>query len=131
MSGNIAMTYKKDALLEALNALLPIARKQDAEAVKKHKADEKVFLQKFREACREALKWDYETAKNMHFSFRREAFSSYDRPTCPRRREDTVQRAIDLVTRSPAEKFRIHDSGQYAFIYRVLTEDVKQEKAVC
>lgn len=57
------LRFTRVQLVAALEARRPWAERVDAERLSAHQRDEREFLTRFRFACREAAKWDYETAK--------------------------------------------------------------------
>lgn len=129
---NITLRFKRDSLLEKLRAQRPALEKLDARNKADHFKEEKAYLQAFREALRESLKWDYETAaKN---SFQPAGYGRYGtkcRPTCPRSWVESLDRQIQMVERSDMQRWNIKWGGEYNAIYQLLTADMKQAKEIC
>lgn len=73
------MTLERKNIIEILQRNLKLAKVQDAAVVKKHKAAEEVHMSRFRTKLREALTWDYQTAKGNNFESER----VYNPPACP------------------------------------------------
>jgi hypothetical protein len=134
MNNAPVLRFSKDQLLVALRALLPIAKKQDTEAIKQHAIDEKAHLKAFKEACRDALKWDYQTASNRGFTAHvRDGSTLFrkSRPSCPMKREDHLNRLIAMVERSERKRYSISQGGQNQGLFYELTRDMPKEKDVC
>lgn len=128
-SDDITMTFKKDDLLAKLRALRPALVKADVKAEAQHKKDEVAFMAKFKAALKVAAKWDYTQAKNNHFSLT--GFRSYDRPECPTKLADRLDRVISQVETSPMQRWVITPGGKYERIHQLLTIEAKQPKVVC
>jgi hypothetical protein len=115
-------------LLAALEACRSWARKTDRENLREHRAAEKAALKKFHDACREALKWDYETAKGK---------TQYrDRPhldtlSCPISQEARLDALIAPVKLSKQTTYTISNDGALRGVYEFLTRDVNDRKDVC
>lgn len=133
----IPYNMKRDDLLAKLREMLPAAEKADAVTLKKHERDEAAHLKRFKEACREALKWDYETAKAHRFEAKVTKPNSYGgrsdvyAPHCPTARVDIINRAIAEVEMSTLQRFVITETGKYRSIYQILTAGLLPLKAVC
>lgn len=145
---SIPLNMKREDLLAKLEALRPAAAKADADALAKHKAEEREYLKRWKAAVRkgvaEALKWDYETAKKRRFEVdirvpvtdadhedRKGYRNSLTSPTCPPSRVNRLERCIALIERSTQARFRIQDSGMYRAVYRELTADVPMPEGLC
>jgi hypothetical protein len=137
MAIQIPLTYTKEALLEKLASLRPAAEKRDKAAIAKHKKEEAAYLKRFHAACREALKWDYETAKSSGFNARVTESNDYggknsvSAPRCPSEETNTLERLISLVNYSHQQRFMVTARGKFSEIYDLLTADIVAEKDVC
>ena len=135
---NIPLRFKKEALLQALEALLPGAEKWDKEAIKQHARDERAYLEEFRKACRAAAKLDYEGAKKIGFEAKViDKNSSWGgrkpRPSCPSSRAQHIRGLIARVQRSDMERWNLTFSGVHSAIYNALMREQyeSEKKDVC
>jgi hypothetical protein len=99
---NIVMS--KAALILHLAERLKLAKAEDASVLKDHRKAEQETLIEFRAKLREALKWDYKTAKSKYFSVKEQS-----KPSCPRSQAAAIYqelRSVQLDTRK-SEQFRI------------------------
>lgn len=134
---SIPFNMKREDLLVRLAEMLPEAEKRDKATVAKHKRDEAEYLKQFRAACREALRWDYETAKARYFKamvVRPTSYGGFDQvqsPHCPKATAETIRRYIREVEMSTTTRFVINEGGKYGRLYNLLTSQIPQEKAVC
>lgn len=136
---SIPFNMKREDLLAKLEALLPEAERHDKEAQAQHKLDEKAYLVKFRQACREAVKWSYDEAKKQYFAVNvydgtRDRYgrrNEVDRPTCPISRVQRLTGCIESVRISTMQRFVISHDGKYRNIHRELTAGIKEAKDMC
>ena len=124
MSRDMAMRFTRDQLLEQLRGQLGKAVLYDKEQKALHKKAEKEALERFRASLREALKWDYATARKNWFSVK-----ETNRPSCPDSMETTVRRAIAMVERSAQKTYTVSDNSW--LIWTALTFDMPKRKDVC
>lgn len=89
---HISMT--RDDLIERLKDRLAAAKADDARIARLHQADEAKALEKFRAACREAMKWDYAKVKKKNFDV---DFAYSARPACPRLQHPAIAVQIRMV----------------------------------
>jgi hypothetical protein len=86
------ISISRDELMAKLLEAKAKADKEDEKAADKHKREETAALVAFRAAIREALKWDYETAKRRYMRVQ------LDRtPSCPSRVARPIELAIAQV----------------------------------
>jgi hypothetical protein len=133
---SIPLTFKREELIAKLESLRPAAEKADKAALAKHKLEEQAYLKAFKQALREASKWDYETLKkndlmccvvNPDGSWKRTKPS----PSCPRPRLSTLEHHIALVKASPKARYEVTDRGKYSAIYHLLTIDAPEVVGMC
>src|SRR5690349_10721912 len=84
---------KREQFVAALEARKKWAEQLDAKAMREHKVAEKKALTEFRAACKKAMSWDYETAKEHSFAVERDWRK--DIPKCP---VSQAQRIDDILT---------------------------------
>jgi endonuclease/exonuclease/phosphatase (EEP) superfamily protein YafD len=125
---SIPLTMSREELLATLNARMPAAKAADKKALDAHRKQEVQFLENCKKGWREALKWDYETAKKKQFTPNR---GSYYGPSCPMSKESELTRLISMVERTGMRRFVITEGGKYDSIYRMLTADVPKPKGLC
>jgi hypothetical protein len=131
MSLNLPLVFKTEDLIARLKAKLPAAKKKDERAMVAHRKAEQAFLDKFKQGCRDALKWDYGTAKNAGFSPIGGRSYHYG-PSCPQSEEERLKRMISLVEHSAQKRFTLTSSGKYSLIYQEMTKDIPAQKgAMC
>lgn len=121
---------KKSQLVEALEANRTLAVVKDAEAVKKHAADEKAYLAEFRKVLREAARWSYAEAKANRFYPKVEDITQ---PDCPVPFVERLDKALHFLNLTHQETFTFEDSGwgMDRDIFVLLTLDAPAVKAVC
>ena len=115
-------------LIAELKRRLPLAKKHDEKAKAAHKKAEAELLKKFHARCREALKWDYKTAKGHNF----EAGVNWrmrDLP-CPQEIAPTIERELAALELSKQQTFTISDS-KYSTLWLCLMYDAPEERTVC
>ncbi len=141
---DIFYTFKRQQLLDKLESLRPELKKLDAERKKQHAVEEKEFLQAFRAhlrrriaAAKDALKWDYEKSKSMHFEPKEtiedgdEPFYRRNQPHCPEELVIALDRQISLIQNTVQERFRISQNGNYHRIWALITATAPKDKLVC
>lgn len=145
----------KAALLAALEARRPWAKKLDAAAVAKHKRDEQEALKAWKQGLRAALKqcqtavrerlaMDYETAKEnpwrQHWRNNEPMIGrgtswrdapELSRPSCPRPTLQKLETSIAQVTASEQERYSIRAHGHYDDLHYLLTYDENAKPDVC
>lgn len=124
----------KETLIEQLTLRLPIAKKLDAAAVKKHKQDEANALKDYRSQLRACLKLSYEEAKNGRYSSARRqggAKVELDAPSCPLLKENEMIKLIELVKVSEQQRYQIAQYGNNARIWQLLQIGLTETKAAC
>lgn len=125
----IPLMIKKDDLLKKLRGMLPAAKKKDEKALAAHKKEEEAHLQKLKVVWKEALKWDYETAKKNRFDPRGRA--GFYGPTCPPSETSRLEQLIFMVERTQMSKFSVKKFGKYHSIYLILTAGQPEVKELC
>lgn len=125
---NIGLTFTKDELLAELRRQLPAARQHDRHAAAEHKVAEREYLERFRERCREAAKWDYRTAASEYFSLRTDRGSA---PSCPEPRVKRIESAIAMVEKSNQSKYTLTSDGNGRSLYPLVTFDVPTVESIC
>lgn len=121
---NISMT--REAILEALERQLKLAKAEDEGIKKQHEKEEQAALAKFRATLKDAMTWDYKRVKNR----------SYDAlqlksPACPRSNAEPIARAIQHVTLDTRSRFV---AGQGSDLHQALTwlpESKRPKKSIC
>lgn len=117
-----SVTLTRDMLLKELRKALKRAKREDARALRIHKRAEALHLERFREACRRGLKWNYAEAAKHHFDVqvldRRGKYAH--RPNCPRSEVDEVERLLRIVATTVQEKFVIKATGQWRAVWTLL-----------
>lgn len=123
----------KADLIEALEARRPWAERLDAEHLAKHQKDEQAHLRRFREACREAARWDYATAKTHSFKagvVNDRGFSVYP-PDCPRSLVASLDQQLNIVRATRQERFQISPEGVWSRVHHLLTHDETITAEMC
>lgn len=120
------LRFNRDQLLEALEARKGWAAEIDAENLATHAKDEKAALVEFRAKCREALKWDYKTAKGNYFSVEK-----ITRPYCPNSLVSDLDRHINHIVASRQVRFVISESGAWSRVHYLLTHDRTIKPDLC
>ena len=132
---DIDIVLNRDELVAELKRIRPLIAAEDKRKVQEHREQEREFLKQFRAACREAARWDYETAKNNSFAVRVNArvpgTFRFGRPECPTPQAEVLDRVLALLAKTGVKRFTITPNGRYSDIYRLLTFDVPTTKAVC
>ena len=112
---NITMT--RENLLSHLETKLKYAEREDARIKAEHERDEQAALEKFRKKLREAIAWDYKTAKR-----KTERYSNnnlqLDAPACPKLQATEIRRVIDCI------KLDGRKSGSYEISEKGINDDV-------
>ena len=85
------ITMTREALLERLADRLKAAKAEDARLLAEHKKEEAKSLITFRKNLRDAMKWNYETAKKKYSGV------SLDRLSCPMIQANFITRVIASV----------------------------------
>ncbi len=108
---------REDAIAR-LEDQLPVIKVFDARQLKRHRDEEREYLTKFRESCKRAAKWDYETAKRNHFTLpdvgRRGA------PSCPISMEARLERALRALRASSQKRYTFHPDSE---VHKLITFD--------
>ena len=120
------LRFTKDQLIEALEARREWAQQLDAANLAKHQAEEKAALAKFRQECKEALKWDYQTAKSNWFRV-----GKVDRPHCPSSLVASLDRHLNQVKASYQTRYTISESGGWSQVHHLLTHDETIKTEMC
>lgn len=119
------ITMTKEELLKRLASQESKARKEDEAKTKEHRKDEEKAMKKFRDKLREALKWDYATAKKKSHDYRTRL--DLESPSCPRLEAPRFTKMIEGVKLDMRKApYRIHDGGD---IDRALQWKPEREKA--
>lgn len=127
----IRFSSKAD-LIAALEARRPWAEALDKTNMAEHQKAEQAYLKKFRDACREAIKWDYKTAQDNYFApmdalrYRRDTG-----PTCPRSAVARLDRILNVIKATRQERFVISASGCWGDAHWVLTYDPSITDDLC
>ena len=125
----MVLRYTREQILEVIAERRPVAEAIDLRRLAEHKNAEKEFLKRFRAACREAAKWDYDTAKANHFT---PAFDRHrGRPECPRSLVASLDKHVNLIRMSRQKTFIIGESGQWSALYHALTFDPDATPEMC
>lgn len=122
------LCLNRDDLIAELKRIRPLLAERDKQKLKEHKQAEREHLAAFRQKCRDAARWDYETAKKNFFS---PGIGRYAGPRCPVPQVEILDRMLALLQKTSTKRFTITPSGRYSDIYRLLTFDVPETKAVC
>lgn len=132
----LKFTSKAD-LVAALEARRGWARRTDKKRLAEHAKREKEYLATFRAACKDALTWDWDEAKERSFTIKPphkyDDYGSWgDRPECPQSREVHIDEALAMLALTEQEQFTLYD-GDYHFgrIYYLLTHDDDIKAAMC
>ena len=120
------LRFTKDQLIEALEARREWARRIDADNLANHQKEEKAALAKFKQGCRDALKWDYQTAKENWFQVER-----VNRPRCPNSLEANLDRQLSQVKASCQIRYTINDRGSWSEVHHLLTHDETIKAEMC
>jgi hypothetical protein len=116
----------KSELLDRLEDRLKAAQAEDAKAKKKHEADERAALVKFRENIRSAMSWDYTTAKRKGFRAGLD-----DGPNCPRPEASEIHTAIALVDPDKRKVQHINSDSIVGRAILWLPKSERQKKSLC
>ena len=126
------LRFARDELIEALEGRREWAERLDAEHLAEHQRAEKAFLAKFRASCREAVKWDYQTAKEHYFQVM-EGVGRYGsgQPNCPSSLVAKLDRNLSVVRASRQKTFQVSDGGAWSSVYYLLTHDETIKAEMC
>lgn len=134
---DIDLTYSRADLLAALAERRKVAVKNNAERLAAHRVAEREYLAAFRKACREAAKWDYETAKKNSFRISslmpRDEGGRWERsqPSCPMSEVSQIDSLVAMIGHVSQTRFTLSRSGRWSTAYAVLTGDVPQVEGLC
>lgn len=120
------ITISRENIIDALERMLPLAKKHDAEIKRAHEAEERAALLAFREIARQATKWDYQTAKEHGFRAEYQPNGSrysWNGPTCPRSQVARIETALRVVRVSQQRSYTIDAKGKHSTLYDLLTWD--------
>lgn len=120
--------FSKEQLLAALEARRPWATALDKKQMRDHAAAEKATLAKFKERCREALKWDYDTFKKNGYEIE---VRWSDRPECPSPVLQTLDSVIKFVTQDGRKRYTVTPKGPLSKAHYLLTYDENARPDVC
>jgi hypothetical protein len=121
------ISISREELLAKLNEAKARADKEDAKNAAKHEKDEAAALKRFRDNLREALKWDYPTAKAKWFRV-----DVKDVPQCPRRHAHAIEVAIAQVKMDSRKgRFRLADNSDWYRAAMWLPESERPKASVC
>ncbi len=110
----------KEALIERLQAQLPLMEKRDEKVLAEHRKDEQASLKAFRDLLREMLKWDYATARNQGFEVpyaRTRAFKA----SCPTMLAPRAKRSLELIAVDHRQRYSLSPDGSMASLYELVT----------
>ena len=129
------LRFTRDELVEALEARRPWAEKVDAERLAEHQKAEREYLARFRAACREAAKWDYQTAKARSFvaqvpSDSAHRYKEYP-PDCPKSLVTLLDRQLAIVRATRQERMQVTESGTWDRVFYLLTHDENAKAEMC
>jgi hypothetical protein len=117
----------KEDLLTALENRRAILTQYDKRRLWEHQIAEREHLKRFREKLREALKWDYATAKKEWWQVSRDSA-----PSCPPSLIAKLDKTILRLSVSEQQRFVMQDGGQWSEVYHLLTVDLDAAPAeVC
>lgn len=125
---DLPLTYTHAELLAALEALRPKFEKADARNLVAHRKAEEAYYTAFKKACREALKWDYETLKKNGAQLKT---GTRWAPSCPISQVSQLDSMIAMVHRINQPRFTLSRNGKWERIYRMLTADVPSVEGIC
>ena len=114
------LAITKDDLVLVLKDKLPAAKAYDAERMAAHRKVEAEKLTEFRQWCRDAVKWDYATAKKRNFS---PADKYALRAECPVLLASRMERAIARLSVDGRKKLTLDSGGRDADLYSLATWD--------
>lgn len=115
-------------LVAELNQVRHIWVEHDAQTLKDHRAAEKAALKEWKTRLREAIKADYETAKQEYCWTRTLEFKP---PTCPMSRTKQIDRLIKQVELSNQKVYTIKPNGANASFFHGLMDRPNQPKDMC
>jgi hypothetical protein len=110
----------KPALIARLEEQRREAVAYDKAALAVHREAEAAYLAKFRDKCREAVKWDYATVKDAA-SFRGVCIDVDERPSCPAGMTTRIDRAVRQVELSQTSRYTLNPTGVHANLYALVT----------
>lgn len=120
------LQFTREQFVDALEARRPLLQRKDAANLAAHKKAEAACLKQFREQCREAARWDYETAKAKMFTV---SIDRYHRPQCPRSLVVKLDEQIRIARATQAKNVRVGQSGQWSAAFWLLTMPEHDEPA--
>jgi hypothetical protein len=123
-------SFKKQALLEALEARRPWAAELDRKQTQLHKAAEKEALNHFRSKCREAVKWSYDEAKKQTM-YTRAGRDWFEPPSCPTSIVQMLDAALEEIRRDGRQRYQISHRGGFHRIHYLLSYDENAKPDVC
>lgn len=115
--GGDTLRMKKEDLIAHLESLLPAAEADDKKRMAAHKQQEQEYLKLFREVCREAVKWDYETAKANYFKTQPKRAS----PSCPTLTAPRIQEALRRIRIDGRQVYTLSAGGRSSRIFDLVT----------
>lgn len=134
MSMVLTFTKKQD-LIDALQARREEFQRIDQERMTQHTQAEKDYLAEFREACKQALKWDYQTAKanyfNVEMSETKGRNNRYGAPTCPHSLEKRLDNILTHLRQTRQERFTLERRGRWSDIYDLLMAGQLDDVEMC
>ncbi len=135
------MRFKREDLIAKLEALRPALKAKDAAALKQHKLDEADYLKRFREACRVALKWNYDEVKRAygHLPVRQVQTRRFDgrmtttsgAPSCPSSLVNDLDRTLAVLKASSQTRYTVQPTGSNSRAYKLLTHDAPDAQGLC
>lgn len=115
-----ALAITKDDLVAVLTNKLPVAKAYDAERMAAHRKVEAAKLTEFRQACREAIKWDYTTARKHNFA----PVDRYAlRADCPILMAARIERAIARLKVDGRKRLTLDSRGRDSDLFELATWD--------
>lgn len=119
----------RESLLDALTRQKAEADKRDAVALAEHRKKERAALAAFRDLLRQAIKWDYDEAKNRNFVVGGWGFrSDNDIDRCPKSIAKPYQDAIDQVCLDDRKTYRLRAGGH---LFNLVTRKWDEPADMC
>ena len=140
------LKFKKQALLDALEARRPWAVELDRKQTEAHKAAERQALLDFRKnlraawydakiKMRAALKWDYAELARRASPYRgsvvRFEVDMPVKPSCPKSVVQQLDQAIAAIKVDGTERYVITENGHYHRVHYLLTHNENDKPDVC
>lgn len=126
------LRFNRDELIESLEARRSWAERLDAKQKLEHHKAERAYLASFRAACREAAKWDYQTAKLNRFEVFRDHWGSRQhQPSCPSSVVASLDRYLNQIRASRQKSFLVSESGNWSPVHYLLTYDETIKSEMC